>query len=72
MPTLELPKSAIQSLLFLAQPLGQDGNKFIVKRPKVIYRHRVNPVDFHFAALPGCFIWEEFFECIFGDGLPLR
>jgi hypothetical protein len=55
MPTLELPKSAIQSLLFLAQPLGQDGNKFIVKRPKVIDRHRINFVDFHFAALPMLF-----------------
>jgi hypothetical protein len=61
MPALELPKPAIQPLLFLGQPLGQDRNKFIVKRPKVIHRHRINFVDFHFAALPCCSSEKEFF-----------
>jgi hypothetical protein len=72
MPATELPKSALQSILFLRQLPGQDGGKFIVKRPQVIHRHRINFIDFHFGALPCCSSEQELFERIFGDGLSLR
>jgi hypothetical protein len=60
MPAIKLPKSAIQSLLFLRQLPGQGENKFIVKRPNVIYRHRINSADFHLPPSQ-CFSSEEEF-----------